>query len=69
MSITPSMASVRWRKSSYSGDSGGECVEIAQLPASRGAVAVRDTKDPEGPILTFPAVSFARLVRSVATDA
>jgi hypothetical protein len=40
-----------WRKSSYSGDNGGNCVEIAQnLP---GAVAVRDSKDPEGPKLVF----------------
>ena len=37
-----------WRKSSYSGDN---CVEVARnLP---GAVAVRDSKDPEGPKLVF----------------
>jgi hypothetical protein len=40
-----------WRKSSYSGDNGGNCVEVARnLP---GAVAVRDSKDPEGPQLVF----------------
>ncbi|MDX6394465.1 MAG: hypothetical protein QOJ73_5528 [Streptosporangiaceae bacterium] len=40
-----------WRKSSYSGDNGGACVEVARnLP---GAVAVRDSKDPEGPKLVF----------------
>jgi hypothetical protein len=39
-----------WRKSSYSGSNGGGCVEIADnLP--RG-VAVRDSKDPGGPLLT-----------------
>ena len=42
---------VIWRKSSYSGSNGGACVEVADnLP---GIVAVRDSKDPHGPALTF----------------
>jgi hypothetical protein len=41
-----------WRKSSRSGGNGGECVEVADnLP---GVVAVRDSKDRNGPTLTFP---------------
>jgi Domain of unknown function (DUF397) len=41
----------QWRKSSYSGSNGGACVEVARnLP---GAVAVRDSKDPDGPRLAF----------------
>jgi hypothetical protein len=40
-----------WRKSSYSGDNGGNCVEIAWN--LRDAVAVRDSKDPQGPKLVF----------------
>jgi hypothetical protein len=45
------LTSARWRKSSYSGTTGGNCVEVAQnLP---GAVAVRDSKDPGGPKLIF----------------
>jgi hypothetical protein len=40
-----------WRKSSYSGASGGDCVEIAQFPDT--AVAVRDSKDPDGPRLVL----------------
>jgi hypothetical protein len=40
-----------WRKSSYSGSNGGGCVDVADnLP---GVVAVRDSKDPSGPVLTF----------------
>jgi hypothetical protein len=40
-----------WRKSSYSGTNGGNCVEVARnLP---GVVAVRDSKDPGGPALAF----------------
>jgi hypothetical protein len=38
-----------WRKASYSGSNGGGCVEVAQFPAS--AVAIRDSKDPDGPRL------------------
>ena len=38
-----------WRKSSYSGGNGGQCVEVARnLP---GIVAIRDSKDPGGPRL------------------
>ena len=42
-----------WRKSSYSGTNGGDCVEVARkLP---GLVAVRDSKDPDGPkLVTSP---------------
>jgi hypothetical protein len=40
-----------WRKSSYSGSNGGNCVEIAQFPDT--AVAVRDSKNPDGPRLVF----------------
>jgi hypothetical protein len=47
--------SADWRKSSYSGANGGNCVEVARnLP---GVVAIRDSKDPDGPALVFsPAV-------------
>jgi len=40
-----------WRKSSYSGDNGGECIEVATAEA----VLVRDTTDRNGPVLTFTA--------------
>ena len=44
---------VGWRKSSYSGSNGGGCVEVARaIPA---VVAVRDSKDPAGPVLAFSA--------------
>lgn len=43
---------LNWRKSTFSGN-GGDCVEVASnLP---GIVAVRDSKDPDGPVLTFTA--------------
>jgi hypothetical protein len=40
-----------WHKSSRSGSNGGDCVEVADnLP---GVVAVRDSKNPAGPVLVF----------------
>jgi hypothetical protein len=40
-----------WKKSSRSGDNGGNCVEVAtNIP---GVVAVRDSKNPTGPVLAF----------------
>lgn len=46
----PQPQSLTWRKSSYSG-SGDNCVEVAALPG--GGQAVRDSKNPDGPVLTF----------------
>ena len=45
------LTSTAWRKSSYSGGNGGNCVEVAVLAG--GGRAVRDSKDPAGPALTF----------------
>ncbi|MFJ8973975.1 MULTISPECIES: DUF397 domain-containing protein [Streptomyces] len=39
-------STLRWFKSSYSSDSGGDCVEVATCPH---AVHVRDSKVPDGP--------------------
>ncbi|WP_406009230.1 DUF397 domain-containing protein [Streptomyces sp. NBC_00637] len=50
---------INWRKSSYSGDQGGQCVEIAETLAT---VAVRDSKTPAGPILTIEPAAFSTFV-------
>ena len=53
----------QWRKSSYSGSNGGGCVEVARnLP---GAVAVRDSKDPDGPKLAFSPGEWAAFTAGV----
>lgn len=57
------LAGAEWRKSSYSSDTGGQCVEVAPLD---GIVAVRDSKDPEGPALAFPAAAFTAFVAAAA---
>ncbi|MET8041641.1 DUF397 domain-containing protein [Micromonospora sp. NPDC005215] len=48
-----------WRKSTRSGAQ-GNCVEVADnLP---GVIAVRDSKDKEGPALTFPPTTWGAFV-------
>ena len=43
---------VSWRKSSYSGNNGGNCVQVGSVP---GTVLVRDSKDTHGPALSLSA--------------
>nr|WP_281181610.1 DUF397 domain-containing protein [Actinomadura latina] len=62
------VAGAEWRKSSRSTDTGGQCVEVADLVA---AVAVRDSKDPDGPKLVFgPSVwkTFADRIKTGTLD-
>ena len=51
-----------WRKSSYSGANGGECVEVA----TAGAVLVRDTADRNGPVLTFTADAWRAFTATIS---
>ncbi|WP_330174095.1 DUF397 domain-containing protein [Streptomyces sp. NBC_01498] len=63
--MTTRTESPRWFTSSYS-DNGGQCVEVAaNFAATRGVVPVRDSKDLGGPVLAFPASSFASFVAGV----
>jgi hypothetical protein len=57
------MQRAKWRTSSFSSDQGGECVEVADLPA--GGRAVRDSKDPHGPALMFTATEWAAFTTGV----
>lgn len=56
----------QWRKSSYSGTQGGNCVEVAD---HGGRMLVRDTKDRQGPVLTFSAEAWRRFAGQVKADA
>jgi hypothetical protein len=54
---------VAWVKSSYSnGSGGGSCVEVGELEAQR---AVRDSKDPAGPMHVFDSASWSAFVAGV----
>ena len=55
------LTSARWRKSSYS-SANGQCVEVA---FTNEAVAMRDSKDPDGSALFFAPEEFGAFVRSV----
>lgn len=64
---TVDLSQAAWQKSSYSGGTGGQCVEVAvNVP---GVVAVRDSKDPSGAVLTFAGDSWRGFVRRVITVA
>ncbi|MFG2879890.1 DUF397 domain-containing protein [Streptomyces sp. NPDC048337] len=54
--------SPRWAKSSYSGN-GGQCVEVATNLV--GTVPVRDSKNPDGPVLGFGAEAFGVFLAGV----
>lgn len=56
-----------WRKSSYSDQQGGSCVEMVELA---NQVGIRDSKAKNGPALVLPAgawTSFVDLIRSGAS--
>ncbi|HEY2578563.1 MAG TPA: DUF397 domain-containing protein [Streptosporangiaceae bacterium] len=61
------MTSAAWRKSSRSGNGGQQngCVEVARnLP---GIVAVRDSKDPSGPVLAVAPAGWQGFIADVKT--
>jgi Domain of unknown function (DUF397) len=63
MSMIPELSGAVWRKSSYSGSSGGQCVEVAcNLP---GVVAVRDSKNPERGTLAVTPAAWQALLASI----
>jgi Domain of unknown function (DUF397) len=53
----------RWRKATYSGNGGGNCVEVGQ---SARTVLVRDTRqDGHGPVLRISAGAWLRFTESL----
>ena len=60
MNVDPGGAT--WRKSSYSNGTGGNCVEVADLPNGR---PVRDSKHPEGPILVITREGWRTFVQAL----
>ncbi|TKA00389.1 DUF397 domain-containing protein [Actinacidiphila oryziradicis] len=56
----PDLNGADWRKSSYSNQEGGDCVEVAN--GFPGVVPVRDSKDPQRPALVFPTASWAAFI-------
>ncbi|MET8676838.1 DUF397 domain-containing protein [Streptomyces sp. NPDC004647] len=61
------MSAATWRKSSYSNSDGGACVEVSDDFAA--VVPVRDSKNPHGPVLVFPADGWSSFVDAVKNGA
>jgi hypothetical protein len=63
------LSRIGWRKASHSTNNGGDCVEVGTVPH---VVAVRDSKDPQGPALAFRAedwTAFTHRVKHAASGA
>ena len=70
MSNATGPGTARWVKSTRSGPTGGNCVEVASLTSGSasgdGLVAVRDSRRPAGPALLFGREQWAAFVAAVS---
>ncbi|MET8158523.1 DUF397 domain-containing protein [Sphaerisporangium sp. NPDC005289] len=64
--MTSDLADLRWRKSSYSGPEGDNCVEVASA-WSAGMVAVRDSKIGSGAMLTLMPAEWSAFLSGIKT--
>jgi Domain of unknown function (DUF397) len=60
------LSSVTWRTSSYSGNNGGNCVEVGNAAQ---VIAIRDSTDPGGPVLAVGAKDWQRFTGQVKASA
>ncbi|MFE1959823.1 DUF397 domain-containing protein [Streptomyces sp. NPDC059479] len=63
MTTSDALTGAQWFKSTYSNDDNGMCVEGARLTG--GAMAVRDSKDPEGPAFVLTGGAWTAFVRAL----
>ena len=55
-----------WTKSTRSGPQGGNCVEVRRT--SDGAIQVRDSKNPHGPVLAFTRSEWDAFVNGIKAE-
>jgi Domain of unknown function (DUF397) len=64
-SITVDLSGAKWRKSSFSGGGGSNCVEVADAGQ---VIAVRDSKDMLGPVLVFGQQAWRQFAAKVKAE-
>lgn len=64
MSLHDDLSKARWRKASRSSASGSDCVELAH--ASK-VIAIRDSKNPDGPKLLLDRTAWQELTHRVGS--
>ena len=65
VSIIVDLSRARWRKSSFSGGGGSNCVEVAD---AGHIIAVRDSKDAPGPVLVFGQHAWRKFAAKVKAE-
>ncbi|PIM74323.1 DUF397 domain-containing protein [Streptomyces sp. JV178] len=66
MRIAPDLRTVTWRKSSHSGGTSAECVEVSDdLP---GVIPVRDSKNPAGGVLLLGGAAWSAFVAAAGRE-
>ncbi|MFE6621312.1 DUF397 domain-containing protein [Streptomyces sp. NPDC057740] len=60
------LGALAWRKSTHSSDQGGNCIEIAETPHT--TIAIRDSKNPAGPMVTLDPAAFTTFVNWTACN-
>ncbi|MEQ8144054.1 DUF397 domain-containing protein [Streptomyces sp. OP7] len=63
MESDSALRNLDWRRSSYSGSNGGECVEVALTGTA--VIPVRDSKNPTGPVVTVGAPAWRAFLGSL----
>jgi hypothetical protein len=58
-----------WRKSSHGSNNGGACIEVAAHDGPARVVAVRDSKDPDGPKLAFAPAHWRSFMHKIKAGA
>ncbi len=61
--MNPTTNVLTWRKSSYSTANSEMCLEVTQLLTD--TVAIRDSKNPEGALLTFTSRQWATFIKRI----
>jgi hypothetical protein len=65
VSITLDLSGIGWRKSTFSGGGGSNCVEVT---GAGQAIAVRDSKDAPGPVLVFGQLAWRQFAANVKAE-